>query len=43
MNNPISLLIDSIITNLDKLKVSPNKFPDEFHHGKYSRFHNGLL
>ncbi len=30
MNKPISLLIDSIITNLDKLKVSPNKFPDEF-------------
>jgi murein L,D-transpeptidase YcbB/YkuD len=30
MNKPVSLLIDSIITNLDKLKVFPNKFPDEY-------------
>jgi len=30
MNKPISMLIDSIITNLDKLKVFPNRFPDEY-------------
>jgi len=30
MNKPISLLVDSIITNLDKLKVFPNRFPDEY-------------
>jgi len=30
MNKPIKLLIDEIITNLDKLKVFPDKFPDEF-------------
>jgi len=30
MNKPISLLIDSIITNLDKLKVFPDRFPDEY-------------
>ncbi len=30
MNKPINLLIESIITNLDKLKVFPDQFPDEF-------------
>jgi murein L,D-transpeptidase YcbB/YkuD len=30
MNKPITLLVKSIITNLDKLKVFPNKFPSEY-------------
>jgi len=30
MNKPMSLLVQSIITNLDKLKVFPNKFPKEY-------------
>jgi murein L,D-transpeptidase YcbB/YkuD len=30
MNKPIGLLINSIITNLDKLKVFPNRFPNEY-------------
>jgi murein L,D-transpeptidase YcbB/YkuD len=30
MNKPMSLLVDSIITNLDKLKVFPNKYPNEY-------------
>jgi murein L,D-transpeptidase YcbB/YkuD len=30
MNKPINLLTQSIITNLDKLKVFPNKFPKEY-------------
>ena len=30
MNRPISLLVDSIITNLDKLRVFPNRFPNEY-------------
>ena len=30
MNKPIGLLVDSIITNLDKLKVFPNRFPKEY-------------
>ena len=30
MNRPIGLLIDSIITNLDKLRVFPNRFPKEY-------------
>ncbi len=30
MNKPIDMLIKSIITNLDKLKVFPNKFPKEY-------------
>jgi len=29
MNKPIKLLVDDIITNLDKLKVFPDKFPNE--------------
>jgi murein L,D-transpeptidase YcbB/YkuD len=29
MNKPIKLLVDDIITNLDKLKVFPNQFPKE--------------
>ena len=29
LNKPINLLIKDIITNLDKLKVFPNKFPSE--------------
>jgi len=30
MNKPMSLLVDSIITNLDKLKVFPNRYPNEY-------------
>jgi murein L,D-transpeptidase YcbB/YkuD len=30
MNKPIGVLIRSIITNLDKLKVFPNRFPSEY-------------
>ena len=30
MNKPIDVLVKSIITNLDKLKVFPNRFPDEY-------------
>jgi murein L,D-transpeptidase YcbB/YkuD len=30
MNKPIDLLVKSIITNLDKLKVFPNEFPSEY-------------
>jgi murein L,D-transpeptidase YcbB/YkuD len=30
MNKPMSLLVDSIVTNLDKLKVFPNKLPSEY-------------
>jgi len=30
MNKPMSLLVQSIITNLDKLKVFPNEFPKEY-------------
>ena len=30
MNKPMSLLVDSIITNLDKLKVFPNSYPNEY-------------
>jgi len=30
MNKPIDMLVRSIITNLDKLKVFPNKFPKEY-------------
>ncbi len=30
MNRPISLLVNSIITNLDKLRVFPNRFPNEY-------------
>ena len=30
MNKPNHLLVEQIITNLDKLKVFPNKFPNEY-------------
>ena len=30
LNKPMTLMTESIITNLDKLKVFPNKFPDEY-------------
>ena len=30
LNKPIDLLVESIITNLDKLKVFPNTFPKEY-------------
>ena len=30
LNKPINLLVEQIVTNLDKLKVFPNKFPNEY-------------
>ena len=30
LNKPIYLLVEQIVTNLDKLKVFPNRFPDEY-------------
>jgi len=30
LNKPTDLLVQSIITNLDKLKIFPNKFPEEY-------------
>ena len=30
LNKPVHLLVEQIITNLDKLKVFPNRFPDEY-------------
>ena len=30
LNKPMTLMTESIVTNLDKLKVFPNKFPEEY-------------